>query len=360
MNKSYHFNKANLAEAQAAMAKLLPNLPMPRVSEQLDCGEIQLPQICIDTNLPWQEHPWAIIESLNPFVRRLLPDNWLAAYDAHIERSRKSSQLVVLHPRCRPDEPTGLESVDGVVAGVLLMSLRPLPGALRQELLPRCLTHWWGAYFAARGLVMAGEMERLLRCISNDPRLVTALWLANPEFAEPLVPVAMGRSDLWSSIIALSQPLSDLWLGRVAIQAEHHQLSAVTALVLQPAASSELKARWINRLRSGHPRLAYLAVRWSRFTWAAGWEQLRDELKSRACSDLGLAWFHWHRDIDQAPAVVDEALRQRAVEVLWQAELAALTKHHGQYLHQQMLLHPDQNEARLMFDWLQRRLKPRP
>ena len=361
MQSTFFFDKANLAEALASMAKLLPRLPFPRISEQLDGdGVIHLPQIGGDNNLPVQEHPRVIVERLRPFERRLLPDTWLVAYYGHQERCQRNAQLLRLYPLCWSEGPAGLDNIDGTVAGALLMSIKPLPGALRKELMRRCLTNWWGAFFAINGLVMADEAEGLLRCICNDPRLVAGLWRLNQYYAEPLIPLTMGRHDLWSATIALAQPLGDLWLGRACIQAEHHGLAAVTALVLQPTAPASEKNKWIRRLQTGHPRLAYLAVRWARFTWPRDWDHLRDELKVRACGDAW-TWFHWYRDIQPEPDIVDEALRQNEVSVLWQAELVDHVKNNGQYLKRRMMGgHPDDREARLTLGWLQRRPEHRP
>jgi hypothetical protein len=171
----------------------------------------------------------------------------------------------------------------------------------------------------------------------------------------------MERNDLWSSIIALRQPLSDLWLGRVCIQAPWQSLPAMTALVLQPTAPALLKCQWINRLQIGHPRLAYLAVRWARFTWSSNWQNLRAQLRETSCSDKGLTWFHFHRDVDIEPEHAKAALSQTDVDVLWQAELVAFLKDDGLALrHRMMAGHLDEVEARLTLQWLQRRARHRP
>ena len=343
------------------MAKLLPHLPKPRISEQMDCSGIQLPEAGDDNNLPVQEQPFAVIESIGAFVRSL-PEAWLVAYYAHKERNKRNAQLIQLHPACiRSDGCVPLEldaDLDGVVAGVLLWASKPLPSPLRAALFHRAITHWWGAYFALHGIVMGDEVVALLRRVANDPRLVAGLWLSDQYHVEPLLPMVMGRNDLWSAIIAISQPLADMWLGRVCSQAERNDLAAVTALVLQPTAPVAIKNKWLKRLQAGHPRLAYLAVRWSRFTWHHDWERLRNSLKPNAIS-TGFSWFHWFRDIE--PNLVDEALRRSDVEVHWQVELIAHTTHHGQYLKNRMRAnHPDPMEARLTLEWLQRRPRPRP
>jgi hypothetical protein len=353
--------KPDLGEAQAAMAKLLPYLPMPRISEQLDCCGISLPRICTDVNLPFQEQPYALMERMGPFVRRLLPEQWLPAYYGLKERYRRNAQLMSFHEPCKQYceyVPEDVNRLDSIVAGVLLMSVKPLPGPLRVALTERAFQNWWGAYFAASGLVMADEAGRLLRCVSYEPRLVASLWQSNPDFINPLVPLAMGRNDLWSALLALREPLADLWLGRVCIRAESHGIPAVTALVLQPLAPPNFKSKWISRLKTEHPKLAYLAVRWSRFTWSQDWETLRDQLKANAISE-GSTWFNWYRDIQPEPDAIDQALRSTVVDVLWQAELVALTKHHGQYLKTRMRNnHPDARESRLTLEWLQRRPRP--
>jgi hypothetical protein len=207
-----------------------------------------------------------------------------------------------------PDELD--DTVDGIVAGVLMLAVKPLPGPLRTKLLAMSQRHWFGSFLALRGMMFAGEAEPMLSGVACDPRLAAALWHDNKDLAEPLAPVAMAKNDLWSATIALSQPLASEWLGRVNIFAETDPLAAVTALVLQPTAPQ--KTLWIQRLKQGHPRLAYLATRWARFTWPEpGWESLRDELHANAVTDRGLARYGWYRDVQSE--LMDGAVRETDV-----------------------------------------------
>jgi len=360
------YHKPNLDEALASLAKLVPHLPAPRITEHMNCCGINLPEITNgNNNLPVIEQPEALVGDLHTFPRRL-PMHWMAAWNHHKSRLFRNSQWLhhyeeISEAQIRDNDlfvPADMDDLDGVAAGLLLLVCRPMPSPVREKLISRIKTHWWGAYWAAHGVVFGGEAEGILNGIANDPRLAANLWLANPELAAPLVRLAMERNDLWSAIIALEQPLGDLWLGRICIQAEHHALSAMTAIVLQPTASAA--AKWIKRLQTGHPRLAYLAVRWARPTWTNGWEKLPDQLKANAISE-GLSWFHWFRDIQTDPNLIDEALQRNDVAVLWQAELIAHTQHHGQYLRQRMISgHLCHNEAQLTLRWLQRRRLRRP
>jgi hypothetical protein len=58
--------KPNLAEAQAALEKLLPHLPWPGLTEQLNCGGAALPRIGDDPNLPVLEQPETLVANLGP------------------------------------------------------------------------------------------------------------------------------------------------------------------------------------------------------------------------------------------------------------------------------------------------------
>jgi len=111
-------------------------------------------------------------------------------------------------------------------------------------------------------------------------------------------------------------------------------------------------------LKAAHRRLAYIAVRWARFTLAiADWELLRDAMRSKALSDYSQTWFHWHRDCDFNQ--IDDAVREPNADVLWQVELIACAKNSGQDLKRRMVqklqADPSNREARLTLQWLARR-----
>ena len=167
----------------------------------------------------------------------------------------------------------------------------------------------------------------------------------------------MRKNDLWSATVALHNLLAEQWLGRITIFAERNPIAAVTALVLQPGAPAEQKTRWIQRLKQAHQRLAYLTIRWARFTWPVGWEALRDELREHCCQDRGQIWFHWHRDCDQER--IDDAVREDDIAVLWQAELIHHCRNQGQELRRRMVQRlrddADSREAVLTLQWLSRR-----
>jgi len=165
--------------------------------------------------------------------------------------------------------------------------------------------------------MLSGEQNRRIKSIAPDPRLGAALWLNNPGLAEPLMAVATERSDLWSSSIVLNQPRAAQWLGRVLSQAANNEVAAAAALTLQPSADDQLNHLWIRRLCTGQPRSAYLAARWTRFTWPlTAWQNLRNQLRESVTGDLGPFSFHWHRDIQE----IDVALRHENVGLLWMAE----------------------------------------
>ena len=102
-----HPHKPNLAEAQAALAKLLPHLPCPRLSEYMSCCGVALPKICDDKNLVFLEQPETLISSLGPFVFRKLPKQWLPAYYHHRKRLARNAQLIRLLPLCQAGELAG-------------------------------------------------------------------------------------------------------------------------------------------------------------------------------------------------------------------------------------------------------------
>jgi hypothetical protein len=362
-------HKPNLAEAQPALAKLLPHLPWPRLNEYMSSCGVALPKIYDDENLVFLEQSETLVSSLGPFVFRKLPKQWLAAYYHHRQRIIRNAQLVRLLPLCLAGELAGHvegheyapdeldDQTDGVVAGVILLSLRPLPGPLRTKLIALSEKHWFGTYLALHGVVFENEAMAMLGGVACDPRLTAGLWKSNPDIAAPLVEMAMRKNDLWSATIALNDLLAEQWLGRVCIFAERNSIAAVTALVLQPGASAEQKARWAQRLKRSHPRLAYLAVRWARYTWPTGWEELRDELRENCVRDCGQIFYHWYRDCEAEQ--IDEAIRQGALDTLWLAELIHHARNYGQELRRRMTQRlkdeVDNTEPRLTLQWLSRR-----
>ena len=351
-----------------AMIALLPHLPWPRLSEQMDSGGIPLPQIVGDENLAVLEHPETLLGNIGPCLGRPMPQPWVPAFYHRQQRLRRNALWLRLHAECNLLEQafvSGEErqldidaTLEGIVAGLLLLAVKPRSGELRSGLVQSAISNGWGAFFAAHGTVLAHEQKLLLRSIALEPRLTAALWKTNPDLAAPLVPLAMTKNDLWSATIALNQPSAAPWLANLYRVAQHDPLAAVTALVLQPSASTGKKAMWIATLKEAHPHMAYLAVRWARFTCAAaGWEQLRDELRVKAAGDRGRTWFHWHRDCDSQR--IDDAVREPNADVLWQAELIAHAKNSGQDLKRRMVLKlqadPMDLQARLTLRWLSQR-----
>ena len=350
---------ANLAEARTAWKMLQPHLPTAQIIEQITCGEIAFPKIGPDpAALPMMEHPHSVMSQLNSLTVQRLPEHWKPAYLAHKLRMRRTAQLRRLHSTCWLSNPSELADVDGVTTGLLLLCLRPLPGTLRRALMDRALTHEWGAYFAARGIVLSDEEGPLLRRISENPRLSASLWRANPELAEPLVERALNRFDLWSAVPALQDAKADHWLVQLLSRATTNQVAAVTALTIQPSMQSDFKAACILRLLKGHSRNAYLAVRWARHTWPVNeWRNLRDQLRATAIGDRGSAWFHWYRDIE--PEFMEVVLQGQSIEVLWQAELIELARNDGEVLRLRMQRKLQANggdkEARHTLQWLNSR-----
>lgn len=362
--KTNSIKMTDLAQAQVSLNKLLPHLPWPRLTEKMNyCGI--LPDVGGDvTGLPIFEQPEALMANIAPYVYGKLPEHWKQAHHLHKQRRRRNAEILRLHPACQnsgDDIPGELdETTDGVVAGMLLLSLRPLPGKLRTALLNHCTKHWWGMYFAALGTVYENEAADLLEGVANDPRLAAGLYRENSDLAAPLVSRALLQNDIWSATISLNQPNASEWLDRVATIGLANSHAAVTSLVLQPSAPDGFKSTWIDRLRNVDPRLAYLAVRWAQHTWPAEqWRGLRDALSSTACQDRGQYWFHWIRD--NAPERTEEALTETDVSVLWQAELAGHAKNPARDLRQRLAWrlqeNPADNEAKLALRWFGRRGK---
>jgi hypothetical protein len=357
---SYNLNKlADLDEARAALEKLRPHLPLPRLSEQMSAEGLALPKVVEGSAaLPVQDQPLALISGLGPLDTGSIPQAWKGAYHASQLRVRRRAQLARLLPGWQLCNPRQLADVDGVVAGLLLLASRPLPGTMRCRLMQRADTHWWGSFFAAHGLVCRGEEEALLAGVAHDPRLAWALSRARPELAAPLIEPALARSDLWSAGLALAHPLAAQWLGRAVAPGSAFALAALTALTLQPSSPGDLKQSWLDRLRAGDPRLACLAARWTRHTWpSTAWHNLRDQLRATAISDRGLGWFHWYRDVENEG--LPTALEASDTQVLWQAELIKATHSGGEPLRQRILDRlkrcPADQEARLALRWLDRR-----
>ena len=352
------FQNADLAQAQLAITRLLPHLPWPRRQEMLsDLREVPSKRPA----LPIRDYPEALISAFNPVAIAALPKHWLAAYYGYRQTIRRSAQFRRLQRTIqhRPHADFAmLDKVDAVVAGAILLSARPMPGPLRTQLLRRSCTDWRGAWLTAQGIVFESEVSGLLSSIANEPRLAASLWQENQDLAQPLGAVATMRSDVWSAVVALQQPDSEQWLNQVCMLANHEALAAVTALVLQPDAPTKSKARWIARLKLGHFRLAYLAVRYARFPWSDNWEILRDELMPTALSDRGQIWFHWHRDLSDSDQIA-EALRQRDVDALWQTELIHHVGSPGEDLRRgvvkRLQKQPNDQEAKLALLWLEAR-----
>jgi hypothetical protein len=327
----HHLDKmADLDQARLAIAKLLPNLPQPQPIERLDERGISLPKIgCDSTALPILEYPRSQLGSIGPLTDNLVPDTWKPAYFAHKLRLRRNAQLVRLYALCQHAGPAEFDSADGVVAGALLLCLRPMPGLVRNALMKRALTQAWGALLAAHGMIVRGEESALLCCIEEDSRLAAALWRANPDLAKPLLNAAQGRCDLWSGTMLLDHAQAGPWLRHVMAEAANNEVAALTALTLQPSASPAIQAEWICRLRQ--PHLAYLAGRWTQHTWPPSrWQHLRDQLRATALSDRGSSWYHWLRDNEAERT--DEALLEEDVDALWQAELVHYSNNYGQEL----------------------------
>ena len=352
---------ADLDQARVALAKLLPHLPQPQSSEQLDEGGVSIPKInCDSIALPVLEFPQTLLANVGPLVGKFVPEAWKPAYFAYKNRLRRNAQLMRLHPLCQHSGPTQFSDADAAVAGALLLCLRPMPGLVRDALLQRALTQPWGAFLAANGLVFPDEQPALLQCVAQDPRLAAALSRTNPELAGPLLEAALVRSDVWSASMILNHARAAKWLQHVVAHAATNEVAGATALTLQPSASPEIQAVWIARLRQ--PQLAYVTVRWAHYTWPPSrWQHLRQQLRVVALGDRGSSWFHFHRDIE--PGRIDDALREENVDVLWLAELIEHGHNYGQDLRRRMTIRLQSNgtdlEARLTLRWLDSRQRPR-
>jgi hypothetical protein len=354
----------NLAEARASITKLMTYLPWPRLTEKMNYCEL-LPDVGGDViDLPIVEQPEALMMNIGPFVYRKLPAHWKQPFYFHQRRRFRNAQVQRLYPLSQNADgtvPGDLdENTDGIVAGMLLLALRPMPSPLRTALMEHAGKSWLGMYFAALGVVYEHETTRLLAGVANDPRLAASLFRENPDLAGPLVKLALRQNDIWSSTIALFQPDAEQWLDRVGTIGLCNARAAVTALTLLPSAPEEFKAAWIERVRSGNPQFSYQAVRWTQSTWpVAAWRPLRDTLKNVAVQDRAANWFHWHRDIE--PENAEAAVSDENASVLWQAELIDQVKDSGHDLRErmshQLQENPGDAEALLTLRWLSRRRK---
>jgi len=354
----------NLSEARTAITKLMPHLPWPRLTEKMNYCEL-LPDIGGDvTGLPILEQPESLMSQLGPFVYRKLPPPWKLPFYFHQRRRFRNAQVQRLFSVCENADgtvPSGLdEKTDAIVAGMLLLALRPLPSPLRSALLEHASKSWLGMYFAALGTVYAPETTKLLAGVACDPRLTASLFRENSDLAEPLIKLALRQNDIWSSSIALFQSEAEQWLERINTIGLCNANAAVTALTLFPSALEEFKAEWLTRIQSANPRLAYQTVRWTQATWPADdWRRLRDILKNVVVQDRAQNWFHWYRDIESENA--EAALQDETASVLWQAELISHLNHPGQDLRERMSYqlkeNPGDHEAQLTLRWLSRRRK---
>ncbi len=354
----------NLTEARASIAKLMLHLPWIRLTEKMNYCEL-LPDIGGEVvGLPILEQPESLMRNLGPFVHRKLPQHWKLPFYFHQRRRFRNAQVQRLYPLCQDADgtvPSDLdEKSDAVVAGMLLLALRPLPSPLRTALLEHAGKSWVGMYFASLGTVYEHETKKLLSGVANDARLTASLYRENSDLAEPLVNLALRQNDIWSATIAISQPEAEQWLERVGTMDLFNANAAVTALTLMPSAREEFKAEWIARIQAANPRLAYQAVRWTKSTWSSDdWRRLRDTLKKFAVQDHANNWFHWFRDIEGEQA--EAAIADAEVSVLWQAELLNYLKNPGDALRErmshQLMESPGDVEAQLTLRWLSRRRK---
>lgn len=358
---------ANLPEAKESLSKLLPHLPWPRLTEKMNACGVPLPSIGDDNNLVVLEQPEVLLQDLGPFAK--CPKLWMQAYHHHKQRRIRNAQLMRLHPECLKSDlvedameqgyvPEDVDEADGVVAGVLALAIKPVPSELRQALLSRAQTDWWGAFFALHGTLYDNEAEALLNRVAIEPRLSASLWHRNHELSEPLGELAMMRSDLWSATVALNHPLASQWLCRVCDAGRGNPLAAVTGIALQPSTSKDQLQAWVEKLQNDHPKLAYLGARWAKHTWPEPeWKRLCDQLRQTAISDRGQGWFHWYRDCEFER--INDALNENDVSTLWLAELIHHAKNPGQELRRRMAgrLQADakDREALLTLRWLDRR-----
>lgn len=360
---------ANLFEARRALAKLRPHLPEPRLSEWMTPRGIRMPssEFLGEPNaLPFRETPQTLLGGLGLYAVSALPKSWLLAHREHKKRWIRTTQLLQFHGTCLGVEsgdggiPEKLSQCDGVVAGLLLYLIRPRLPKLRSQLLSAALKHPFGAYLAAHGLLLKGEHGLILPSVMRDSRLAASLWRKDSKTASALVDPLFQCNDVWAAVTSLHHGDAEAWLRRVVTQANDEPTAAVTAITLLPRA--EERQLWLAVLNKSKPDFAYLATRWTRFTWAPEyWARLRDQLRERALSDLGRSYYHWHRDIE--PNVRDDALRRDEIQVLWAAELIEAADNFGQSLRRRCALRLAANstdqEAKLTLRWLNLRAPAR-
>jgi hypothetical protein len=360
----------NLADARRAMSALAPHLPEPRLSEWMRACGVTLPRYDVlgaPNEVPLMHWPVALLEGLGPYTLRSLPKHWFPAHQQLTQQQNRGVQFLRLHSACLQVE-TGDEAIpdlvrcDGVVAGLLMLVVRPRSGALRARLLRAAVTHPFGACLAAHGKLIEDERAAVLDRVAKDSRVASALYRHDPEAARSLPERLHASHDLWSATLALNHAKAQCWLQRVVSKAAEDPVAAVTALTLQPQVNQKLQQRWLAGVLNSQPGLAYQAARWTKRTWGSErWLDLRDQLRARATSDLGCAFFHWYRDVEVEAS--DEALRQEGVEVLWRAELIQANKSFGHALRRRCLLRLNSDaadvEAKLALRWIGRRGRPR-
>ena len=106
------YKMADLSEAQDALAKLRRHLPLPALGEQMDAVGIAFPRMGAATGpLPVQEYPQALMHGLGLQSDRMIPENWLAAFNDHQRRSRRSRQLKHMLAACCSGKPPPLTSM---------------------------------------------------------------------------------------------------------------------------------------------------------------------------------------------------------------------------------------------------------
>jgi hypothetical protein len=349
------------------MAVLLPVLPQPRIGEWMTVRGIRIPGfevLAVPNTLSILASPKAVLEGIEQDPVAPLPSRWIDAHRQHRQRLARSTQLLGLHSAClRAEVGSGaipsLTDCDGVVAGLLLLLLRPRLGDLRAHLMRATTRHPFASYLATHGMLVEAEHRAVIRSIASDTRLSSALVRRDPAAADNLSDRLYRSNDVWSAVVVLETAEAQTWLCRVVNAAAPDPIAAATAITLQPSSQETLQHAWLTTLQEGEPESAYAAARWSKATWPpARWaEVVRNTLRSTATSDLGRFYFLWYRDVE--PERADDALQNEGLDLLWGAELTDASKNCGQALRRRcemrLKANPDDTEAKLVLRWLAQR-----
>jgi hypothetical protein len=364
-------DKGDLTQARDAAEKVLRNLPTPSLCDHMllpkDLPVPCVPMVKPSLNPPLIETPRAFFDSFGLLDPILLPDSMMAAYLEHEPRRHRAWWFRQLHPECvralQQGDLLELTRLDGVVAGLLFLTLQPPIGSrLREGLFRRIAAHKFGALMAARGMLLAEEHLAILMLLGSDSRYLR--WLSQLGWETECPAYCARQLNLEAGMIMLPTPLGQVWLEKLVQRAGDEPEAAAAALVLQPEAPERLRNLWTDTVvKAKAGRVACLAARYARHTWPQPeWRQIRERLRAAATDDKGPCWCYFHSQISDSEEA-RTALGDPQADVLWALELLHATQAPDTSLRhllgERLATDPGDQESIVALDWLDLRQQRR-